>query len=147
LGDFHRISQAIGTSDFVVFKHYSNISLIDTYDTVSDPNWVRYVTLPGNFIRLLKMDNTGNCVFLSDNGCGLSDDTRPLVCRLYPYNFNELRMLGLVKNEDMLCPLHLLQEGETLIDRLQMQEEQANQWRILFYDELRSEYNQRENKC
>ncbi len=45
-------------------------------------------------------------------------------------------MIGFYASEDLWCPVHLLKEGEALSNMLQMTREQANQWRIMYDDEL-----------
>jgi uncharacterized protein len=91
------------------------------------------------------MESKGDCTFLGENGCTLSEDVRPLMCRLYPYNYNEYGMIGLVLNDDLWCPIHALQPGETLPGMLYLDHDQAEQWRSQYYAELRADYYEREN--
>ena len=88
-------------------------------------------------------ERSRDCIFLGNQGCVLASDIRPLMCRLYPYTYNEFGMIGLVLNEDLICPLHALQAGETVLDMLALPHTQADPWRKMYYAELRSEYLER----
>lgn len=141
--DVRRITQATGISDFFEFKYYPDLSCLDVY--AYDPNWKKYAFLPGNLKRQIKMNSHGDCIFLGDAGCMLTEDARPLMCRLYPYEYNEYGMIGVVLSEDTICPVRLIKTGENLAEMLEMPFEPLNQWRIMYYDELRTEYEEREN--
>jgi uncharacterized protein len=144
LGDVSRITLASGQRDFVEFKVYSDLSFLEAY--AYDPNWKEYTFSSGNRNRQMKMNTQGDCPFLGADGCTLSEDDRPLICRLYPYSYNEFGMIGLILNEDLFCPLHLLKAGETLPQMLEITSEQADRWRTMLYTELRAESLEREKK-
>lgn len=137
-GDVRRIRTFTGHSDFVIVKHYPDLSFLKLYEY--DPNWKKYTVLPGNLRRQLRMDEQGACVFLSAGGCELPMNVRPLMCRLYPYNFNEYGIIGVYSGEDMVCPVRLLKEGVSLDQAVGMSYEQADSWRMAFYQELRAEW-------
>jgi uncharacterized protein len=145
-GDIERITRASGTSDFFIYTPCLQPTPTDIQDYGYDPNWLQYTILKGSFHRLLKRDENKKCVFLSDHGCTLSEDTRPLICRLYPYSYNEFGMIGLVLNENLSCPLHLLKEGETPADVLEINSEEGECWRAQLYRELREEYNENQQR-
>jgi Fe-S-cluster containining protein len=144
LGDVRRITAASGRNDFFELKPALHLSANDKEDYDYDPNWLRYITLPGSYYRLLKIGSNGNCVFLGDQGCVLNEDTRPLICRLYPYTYNETGMIGLVLTKHLWCPIHVVKEGENLTHMLEMSREQADLWRRMLYEELREDYEKRE---
>jgi Fe-S-cluster containining protein len=145
-GDVQRIKAACGRDNFLELKACPPPVGKDFLDYAYDPNWLHYIILPGYFNRLLKMNPDGNCVFLSENGCVLSEDTRPLICRLYPFGYNEYGLIGLILEDDFWCPIRLLELGENLIENLQITWEQAEQWRDMLYRELRAEYAERDPK-
>lgn len=145
-GDVRRITLASGCSDFFTLEQLPEHSQKEIDSVAYDPNWLRYVTRPDHSKRLLKMNSRGNCIFLEETGCILSEDARPLICRLYPYIYNEFGMIGLVFDKEMWCPIHLLEEGETLADMLQLGREQTERWRMMLYEELRADYNERETR-
>lgn len=137
LGDVARIRAATGREDFFELAHYPDLSFMAAFDY--DPHWRAYTVLPGNLIRQLRMDDSGACTLLRPGGCSLKSETRPLLCRLYPYNYNEFGMIGLYAAEELWCPVRLLEEGENLTGVLGMSLEKANQTRLRLYEELRAE--------
>lgn len=141
-GDVRRITEATGRNDFFAIKQYDDLSFMDTYKY--DPNWHKYVVMPGNRFRVLQLENEGPCVFLHEDGCELPWEIRPLMCRIYPYNYNEFGIIGFYAHEDLWCPVPLLKKGETLSGTLNMTREQADRWRIMYYEELRADYEERE---
>jgi uncharacterized protein len=144
LGDIERITAATGQRDFVELRPCPRLSAKERSDYDYDPNWLRFITLPGNYNRLLKKTRAGDCVFLSANGCMLTEEVRPLICRLYPYSYNEFGLIGLVVNEMIGCPIHLLGTGEDIFNNLHMPRIVADDWRVMLYNELRNEYSERD---
>jgi Fe-S-cluster containining protein len=60
-------------------------------------------------------------------------DTRPLVCRLYPYVYNSG---GFHAELEAGCPYDLLDPGETLMETLHMSLAQARAWHHTLYEEI-----------
>jgi Fe-S-cluster containining protein len=100
-----------------------------------DPNWLRYTVRADGSRRVLRRGHLGRCLFLTQTGCALMMDARPLVCRLYPFDYTEKGLIGILAE----CPEHLLEPGETLIETLGMSYQEANKWWGLLYNELRTE--------
>ena len=53
---------------------------------------------------MLKRQPDGDCTFLGEQGCVLPLETRPLICRLYPYDYSEQ---GIRDELAAGCPLEL----------------------------------------
>lgn len=132
-GDVRRIEQHTGLSEFVEFRPPANPAYLDQSD---DPAWERSVFRPDHTRRVLKRQASGDCTFLGSQGCVLPLDVRPLVCRLYPFDYNAS---GLLTELSPGCPLELLQPGLTLLDELRMEPGDAQQWHRQLYAEIREE--------
>ncbi|MCA9186664.1 MAG: YkgJ family cysteine cluster protein [Pirellulaceae bacterium] len=130
LGDVQRISRFVNREDFVEFRHPDNPEYADQDD---DPVWRDHVFRPDGTRRVLRRRSNGDCTFLGPTGCALPLETRPLVCRLYPYDYTSD---GIADELAHGCPLILLREGERLIEALGMNLSDAQRWRRQLYDEL-----------
>ena len=86
--------------------------------------------------RILKRGPGGDCTFLGPHGCTLPSDVRPLVCRIYPFDYTEE---GLREELARGCPLHLLPPGQGLIEALRMDRGEAERWHRQLYEEIREE--------
>ena len=101
-----------------------------------DPIWLETVIQPDGTRRVLGRRDNGDCRYLGANGCTLPTTIRPLICRIYPYDYNEN---GLVERLASGCPVQLLRTNETLIDSLGMHREEAERWHKQLYIEIREE--------
>lgn len=101
-----------------------------------DPIWLETVIQPDSTRRVLVRRDNGDCRYLSATGCILPATIRPLICRIYPYDYNEN---GLVERLASGCPVQLLRNDETLLDSLGMQREEAERWHKQLYIEIREE--------
>jgi Fe-S-cluster containining protein len=129
-GDVERIA-ATGERDFYEFRAPSDSVYMQQDD---DPIWPRLVyKQPDGTRRLLKQQANGDCYFLGEHGCRLPAEARPLICRLYPFDFNEQ---GIVPTLAKGCPLELLPSGQSLLQALQMNYNDADVWRRQLYAEL-----------
>jgi Fe-S-cluster containining protein len=134
-GDVDRITAHTGRDDFSEFRVPDDPYYLDQDD---DPAWREHVFRPDSSRRVLKREANGNCTFLGPQGCTLPYETRPLVCRLYPYDYNEDGIrTELVEG----CPLELLPPGQGLIEALDMRLEDARRWHRQLYAEIRLETN------
>ncbi|MBN1696881.1 MAG: YkgJ family cysteine cluster protein [Spirochaetales bacterium] len=129
LGDVERISESTGYEDFYEYRVPSDRSYIEQTD---DPQWNYYTLKSGGRRRVLKRGRQLHCIFLSGKGCLLSLETRPLVCRLHPYVYNEERLTGLADE----CPVELLNGPETIHESIGLNESMAEAWRKTLYREL-----------
>jgi len=132
-GDVERIAVRVGRDDFYLDEAPANADYLDQGD---DPAWREYVFGPDGRRRVLRREPGGNCIFLGPHGCTLPLEVRPLVCRLYPYLYNES---GFLEGLDARCPVELLLPGEGLIEALGMSLEQARPWHHQLYREIRLE--------
>lgn len=79
---------------------------------------------------------SGDCMFLSGTGCVLPLDTRPLICRLYPFTYTAS---GIDNELEKGCPQNLLADNQCLTDVLCMSLDQAYGWHHLLYEEIMSD--------
>lgn len=101
-----------------------------------DPIWPLTVLREDNARRVLQRKENGDCRFLGERGCTLPLETRPLVCRLYPYDYNEA---GIKPRLAQGCPVELLRPGRTLLQELDMNLQDAERWHRQLYQEIREE--------
>ena len=132
-GDVERIEGHTGRKDFCEFLPPGDPVYLDQDD---DPLWRDNVFQPDGTRRVLRQQPTGDCVFLGPHGCILPLNVRPLVCRLYPYDYTEQGILPLPASG---CPLELLAPGRELMEALNMPLEEAQQWHEQLYREIRLE--------
>ena len=132
-GDVERIAAFTGTGDFHEYRRPDNPEYLDQDD---DPLWATRVFRPDGTRRVLRRTESAGCVFLGPNGCRLPLEVRPLVCRLYPFDYTEK---GLQSVNGTMCPTRLLAPGETLLQSLDMDAETAEGWRRQLYAEIRRE--------
>ena len=130
LGDVQRIEQESGRDDFHELRHPDHpIYLPDD----SDPVWRDKAFQPDGSRRVLKRQANGDCTFLGPAGCVLPLEIRPLICRIYPFDYDAGGML-----DDLArgCPLELVRPGMELIEELEMNRVDAERWRQQLYAEL-----------
>ncbi len=101
-----------------------------------DPAWGR-VFGPDGRVRVIRRGEGRECVFLTPAGCSLSLATRPLVCRLYPFDYNETAIKGVY---GPLCPEPERGNGPLLLALLAMGRDEAEGWRRALYEEIRREF-------
>jgi Fe-S-cluster containining protein len=132
-GDIERIESHAGRNGFHEYRAPVNPDYLDQDD---DPTWMRYVNRPDGTRRVLLQRSGGDCVFLGMQGCELPSDIRPLVCRLYPYDFDEA---GIADAPAQGCPVQLLRPGRHLMEEMDMDLEEARQWHRQLYEEMKLE--------
>lgn len=132
-GDARRVSEYTGRSDFYEYRAPDNPSYAEQDD---DPEWQRNVFRADGSRRVLKRRPDGDCTFLGTQGCTLPLAVRPLICRLYPYDYTAE---GILPELSPGCPVELLRPGQSLIDALDMRLADALHWHRQLYDEIREE--------
>lgn len=132
-GDVARIETHTGETDFTEFRPPDDPVYLDQDD---DPTWSSHVFREDDTRRVLKRKANGDCRFLGDAGCSLPYETRPLVCRLYPFDYNAE---GIREELCSGCPTHLLPEGVGLVQALDMNRADAVRWHGMLYEELKRE--------
>jgi len=143
-GDIRRIEAFTRRTGFWEFRAPTNPQYTDQPD---DPNWVRYTMERDGTRRVLRRLDSGACLFLGDRGCTLPTEVRPLVCRLYPYDYTETEIKGM---DDSYCPVDRLipaeqrAAGVTMLTILGMRMEDAERWRRMLYEELKARAERKE---
>ncbi len=137
-GDVARISQRLGRDDFHSRRPPEDPTYLE-HDP-DDPDWVRLTSFDDGTRRMLKR-SSGGCTFLGTDGCVLPEETRPLICRLYPYEYTEE---GLIGEDPGYCPTEALAgPGGSMLKVLDMKREDAERWRAALYRELRAEASEK----
>ncbi len=108
----------------------------DGPDASYDPLWSRIFGADGRR-RILRHREDGDCWFLTDRGCSLSMDARPLVCRLYPFDYTGTTIKGV---HGHICPSPERENAPLLLAALEMNRESAEQWRRQLYHEITEEF-------
>jgi uncharacterized protein len=134
-GDVRRIEEHSGQTDFHEFRPPENPIYVHD-DDHDDPLWRDNVFQPDGTRRVLKKQDNGDCVFLGEAGCVLPLEVRPLICRIYPYDYDAS---GIFTDLARGCPLEILRPGLTLIEELQMSRTDADRWHAQLYQELQVE--------
>jgi Fe-S-cluster containining protein len=129
-GDVRRIEQYAGRSDFYEFRKPSDPAYADQDD---DPIWRDHAFEPDGSRRVLRRQPSGDCTFLGSAGCVLPLEVRPLVCRIYPFDYTAD---GLADELSHGCPLELLRPGQGLLEALDMNRIDAERWRSQLYAEI-----------
>ena len=140
-GDVGRITDYSGRREFTEYRAPSDPVYLEQDD---DPLWLRAAFQPDGTRRVLKKQPNGDCTFLGNAGCVLPLEIRPLVCRIYPFDYTER---GLRDELATGCPTHLLPEGVGLVEALDMQRADGERWHGQLYDELRTELAARDRRA
>ena len=137
VGDVERVAEYVRRRDFIEHRPAGNADYRDQDD---DPTWRDATFGPDGLRRVVKWQANGDCMFLGPAGCVLPYETRPLICRLYPFEYDES---GVFTEPATSCPSHLLPEGTKLFDALGMKRSDAERWHGQLYEELRAELAKR----
>lgn len=130
LADVRRITPHANGVDFEEFRAPTD----PVYDQrKEDPFWHQHVFRADGTRRVLKQQPGGDCIFLGPQGCVLPTDSRPLVCRLYPFDYTAN---GLQPQLSSGCPVELLHPGQRLLTVLDMKAEDAGKLRDQLYREI-----------
>lgn len=130
--DVARIAAHSGARSFIEQRAPADPAYLE--DDPEDPRWKRLTVSPDGTRRMLKRRADGDCTFLGEQGCVLPLDVRPLVCRLYPWSYDQK---GLLEEEADYCPTAALKppQGRMTV-LLDIPAAQAEGWRVALYDEL-----------
>ena len=133
-GDVRRVAEATGRTDF----HESAPASDPDYaaNAELDPVWSR-IYGPDGRRRILAHKPDGDCVFLTPTGCTLSEDVRPSVCLLYPFDYTDSGIKGL---DAPYCPEPERHNLPLLLTLLGMSREKAEAWRERLYREIVEEF-------
>jgi Fe-S-cluster containining protein len=133
LGDVRRIEDFTGETGFTEYRAPVNPAYADQDD---DPVWRDNVFRPDGTRRVVKKQPNGDCTFLGSAGCVLPLETRPLICRIYPFDYTAE---GILDELSEGCPTELLKPGQGLIEALDMKRSDAERWHRQLYAELQQE--------
>lgn len=137
-GDIARIAAHTGRTDFWSLRRPEDEEYLE-HDP-DDPNWQRYTVDEQGRRRMLLRKDSGDCTYLGKAGCVLPVEVRPLICRLYPFAFNEQGMTGM---DDHYCPTKVLLADKpkaTMLTVLGMDPLDGERWRRTLYQELREQH-------
>lgn len=126
-GDVERISSLTGSRDF--YRYEAPWSWCE--DDGEDPIWRDHV-LGCARRRVVRRKAGGSCHFLGESGCVLDLETRPLVCRLFPYVYMPDGIHGLHTR----CPASKSVRPEDDLREMGMQSERVSAWHGTLYAEL-----------
>lgn len=132
-GDVRRIEEHTIANGFYEFRRPENAEYAEQDD---DPVWRDNVFRPDGTRRVLRKQANGDCTFLGPAGCTLPLEVRPLICRLYPFDYTAE---GLLDELAEGCPLELLPPGQGLIEALAMNRTEAQRWHAQLYAEVHQE--------
>ncbi len=131
-GDLARIAEVAGED----FYEYVNAGKAGKRELEEDPIWAGLFA-EGRRLRVLRRQPDGrSCHFLAPNGCRLTLETRPLICRLYPYDYTHGSIKGV---HAPYCPEPESDDPDLLLALLGMHRDTAEQWRIALYKEIGEE--------
>lgn len=127
-GDRARIAAHVGADDFVEVRQPEDPSYaLDP----TDAGWAEGF-LPDGSRPVLKHQPNGDCTFLGASGCSLPLAVRPLICRLFPFEYDESGITGVSSR----CPAEVVPPGGTLSTTLGLDRALAASWRDQLYAEL-----------
>lgn len=132
-GDVERITAQTGRRDFTEFRRPDDPIYLENGD---DPLWVEHVFREDGTRRILTHAANGDCTFLGEKGCTLPTEVRPLICRIYPYDYNAEGIKPVLARG---CPTELIRQGETLLTELGMSYDEALRWHEQLYQEILAE--------
>lgn len=130
IGDLARISHFTKSEDFFSFE-----AITERYECEDDPNWLILTCGVDGRRRVVKQAEGQKCMFLAENGCSLPMRVRPLLCRIYPYDFLKTGIVGI----DSDCPISEMHDREHILESLGMAYGRVEQWRRILYDEIELE--------
>lgn len=131
--DIGRIARATGRDDFYERRPPTDPEQLP--DPAEDALWAGAFAADGSR-AILRHAANGDCGFLRRDGCALDMETRPFVCRLYPYEYDAATLKGVSAHH---CPPELRDNPALALARLAMSREDAERWRKALYAALAEE--------
>lgn len=140
-GDRRRIAAALGGRDDFHERRRSAFpdQIPDAEAAAFDPPWAALFARHGER-DVLKHRPNDDCVFLSPTGCALDMETRPLICRLYPFSYNHEAIVGV---DACRCPQPASDNGALALALIGMDRERAEDWRHMLYKEIAEDLEDR----
>lgn len=135
IGDVNRIRSS-GVSD--QFWEYAAPTDEDSQPDFSyDPVWSRIFGEGGKRRILRHREGGTDCRFLTAGGCELPLAVRPLVCRLYPFDYTATTIKGV---DGHFCPSPEKDYAPLLLASLEMNHDDAEACRKQIYAEIEDEF-------
>ncbi|WP_094605228.1 hypothetical protein SPSIL_033010 [Sporomusa silvacetica DSM 10669] len=136
-GDIARISQFAGQEDFYELKPVEE-ELKDVYAnpacyTEDDYIYVTYLFDDQGRRNILRKNPDQTCCFVTLTGCSLPHDIRPLLCRIYPYDWNDRLEIWI---DGSYCPASLFKDEEDMVKKVGLSAAEALELIKLFYAEI-----------
>lgn len=130
-GDVERIACFQKTDDF-----YHLAPLTPDYeDGGGDPAWNPAILDETGRRRVVRQKGNSDCCFLTETGCRLPSDVRPLLCRIYPYDFREGALCGI----SSACPVAGESQWLGILEASEMKQTNARDWVAQLYEEIHAE--------
>ena len=130
VADVKRIAASAARIDFFEFRPPADPEYFAAED---DPPWQQHVFRLDGTRRVLKQQPSGDCIFLTPVGCLLSQEVRPLICRLYPLTYTAA---GVQPETDGRCPIRRFCHGKSPIEALGISMQTVFRWHAELYTEM-----------
>jgi Fe-S-cluster containining protein len=130
MGDIKRIAGSLSRVDFYEYRTPLDPSYLSQED---DPVWAAQTIRRDGSRRVLKHVQGTNCIFLTEKGCQLDMQVRPLVCRLHPFTYT---IAGVSEVLDQRCRQIFSGPDHELIADMSMSLELAEAWHQQLYEEI-----------
>jgi Fe-S-cluster containining protein len=130
-GDIERIRQQCPSEDF-----FATAPLTDDYeDGGGDPDWNPAILDAEGKRRVMRQQTNGGCHFLTPTGCRLPSVVRPLLCRIYPYEFRSWQLSGI----SPCCPVASQSDWLRILEESEMKQANARTWVAQLKEEIFAE--------
>jgi Fe-S-cluster containining protein len=130
-GDIERIAKVCPAEDFFRLAPLT----ADYEDGGGDPDWNPAILNADGTRRIIRQKPNGDCCFLTPSGCRLSSDVRPLLCRIYPYDFRQSGLCGISHS----CPVAAEPNWLHVLEASEMKQANARDWVARLYEEIHAE--------
>jgi Fe-S-cluster containining protein len=136
-GDINRIADSTGRNDFYHLRpvpeemkyYYGGPFDVEKGSEI----YFKYLFDEEGKRNILKKNEKNECCFLTPDGCALAPNIRPIVCRLYPIDWNDNKEMWLNPQH---CPKVLFKDEHEIREHVCLPEEEARRLIDLLYDEL-----------
>ncbi|MEN6620798.1 MAG: YkgJ family cysteine cluster protein [Smithella sp.] len=139
LGDLKRICIYKNSFNFYEYREATE-PYLEELKRCDDKLWNNVTITPKRMRRVLRKKGK-NCIFLDENtGCTLPMEIKPLVCRIYPYGYDNAKI---ILDNNCGCPQDLLNLdscNNAIEINFGVSIEKAELWRAQLYCELADEY-------
>jgi uncharacterized protein len=136
-GDINRIANGTGRKDFYHLRpvpeemkhYYGSPCNVEKGSEI----YFQYLFNENGRRNILKKNEKNECCFLTQDGCVLPPNIRPILCRLYPFDWNDKKEIWVAPTH---CPKNFFKDEQEIRDRVCLTEEEAKRLVCLLYDEI-----------